>query len=403
MKDCYGRPIRKIPPTHTHFFPNGQNTTKHNANLTTCDIEFKANQEKKHVEGGIFLPDTLVDSSNTMMRVQSGLTFILDHFSGPLFPRRISTASTRNRQKEVDDSDRAMLYFQASLWEDCRIAAFGVGQTNPNLIFIELDARDFVSMKALKTALTKTLKNIKDKLGGFPTVYWSGRGFHVIQPIDCPVNLDEVKEFADLTPYPNNKFLQFAERYLSNGKCDSGNHPAIRSCMLRVPYTLNLKCKEAGIDAEVKIIQKWDGYRPDYILLRGSFYAYLVGERERELSRYQDAAKNYASGVDYGPISWIEKLLQTPTDDFRKRSRDVILVPYLVVRRGMTDVEHIHNIVMQWADKCGELYRLEPTRHEYSNRVRSRIYEVIRDRIPYMSLERLKEKNPGLYEKLTSR
>jgi hypothetical protein len=78
----------------------------------------------------------------------------------------------------------------------------------------------------------------------------------------------------------------------------------------------------------------------------------------------------------------------------------LILVPYLVVRRGMTDVDQIYNIVMQWAEKCGELYTLEPSRHEYEKKVRSRVYEVMRDRIPYMSLERLKERNLGLYEKL---
>ena len=162
-------------------------------------------------------------------------------------------------------------------------------------------------MRSIKLALTTTLKNIKKKLNGaHPTVLWSGRGIHVIQPIDCPVNLDGVKEFADLTSYPNNKFLQFAEGYLSNGKCDRGNYPAIRSCMLRVPYTRNLKCKEAGIDAEVKIIQKWDGYRPDYTLLRGSFYAYLVGERERERSRYQDALRTMLHVLTTVPLAGLK-------------------------------------------------------------------------------------------------
>ena len=66
----------------------------------------------------------------------------------------------------------------------------------------------------------------------------------------------------------------------------------------------------------------------------------------------------------------------------------------------MTDVDQIHNIVMQWADKCGELYRMEPSRHEYEKKVRSRVYEVMQDRIPHMSLERLKEKNPELYRQL---
>ena len=354
-------------------------------------------QEKKRVCVG--------DFSSCFSVVEEGLEFILGHFSEPLFPRKVSTAATKNKQKPVQDKAHAITYYQGALWEDCRIAAFGIGQTNPDLIFIELDARDFPNMKAFKTALTKTLRNIKEKLGGFPTVYWSGRGYHVIQPINCPVNLDEVKDFVDLTEHPSNKFLQFAERYLSNGKCDDGNYPAVRSCLLRVPGSLNSKCKAVGTDAEVKIIQKWDGYSPDYKLLIGSFQSYLVGEHEKERSRYQDAVaaaatKNYSPGVDYGPIGWIDKLLQTPIDDFRKRSRDLILVPYLVVRRGMTDVDQIQDIVMQWADKCDELYRLEPSRRKYEKEVRSRILEVMQIRIPPMRLERLKEKNSELYEKL---
>jgi hypothetical protein len=86
-------------------------------------------------------------------------------------------------------------------------------------------------------------------------------------------------------------------------------------------------------------------------------------------------------------------VLQTPIEDFRKRSPDLILVPYLVVRRGMTDVEQITQIIMIWADKCAELYKLEPSRREYKKRVMSRVYEVMRDRIPPMRLETLKERN----------
>jgi hypothetical protein len=95
-------------------------------------------------------------------------------------------------------------------------------------------------------------------------------------PIDCPVNLDNVEELVALTDSPNNAFLQLAERYLSGNKKDDGHHSAIKSCMLRVPHSLNSKCKEAGMnDAEVTIIQRWEGYRPDYRVLLGHFYADL--------------------------------------------------------------------------------------------------------------------------------
>jgi hypothetical protein len=131
----------------------------------------------------------------------------------------------------------------------------------------------------------------------------------------------------------------------------------------------------------------------------------LRGRYEEEQSKYRGIVRNYALGQDIGPIGWIEKLLQTPVADFRKRSRDLVLIPYLVVRRGMTDVDQITQIIMKWADKCGELYKLEPSRREYEKEVRSRFYEVMRSNpeIPPMRLERPKEKSPGLYEKIQSR
>jgi hypothetical protein len=62
-----------------------------------------------------------------------------------------------------------------------------------------------------------------------------------------------------------------------------------------------------------------------------------------------------------------------------KHARDLIIIPYLVVCRGITDRNQIYDIVMDWADKCDKLRRLEPSRHGFSVRVRSRIDEVMRD------------------------
>ena len=153
----------------------------------------------------------------------------------------------------------------------------------------------------------------------------------------------------------------------------------------------------------MKIIQEWDGHRPDYRLLLGSFYADLRGKHEKERFKYyyQDnnvAVRNYTPGLDYGPIGWIEKLLQTPIDDYRYHSRNLILVPYLVLRRGITDVNKVTETVMKWADKCAELRRLDPSRREFERETRARFYEVMRDKIWHMSLEKLKEKNPEIYK-----
>lgn len=59
--------------------------------------------------------------SSCFSGVESGLDFILGHFSQPLFPRKIATAATAASgkfQQPVDDKDRAVLYYKAALWED---------------------------------------------------------------------------------------------------------------------------------------------------------------------------------------------------------------------------------------------------------------------------------------------
>nr|MDQ3852746.1 hypothetical protein [Thermoproteota archaeon] len=336
--------------------------------------------------GTVFLPPPTEESISK--KVESGLDFILSHFEEPYFPRKVSTAATNEKQYEVNDKDRTMLFYQTALWEDCRIAAFGIKQENPNLIFIDLDAQDFASMRSFKLALTKTLKNIKKKIGGTPSLLWSGRGYHIIQPIDCPIPLEQIQELAALEPHTSNKFLQFCESYLTAGRRDKGHHPAIKSCQLKIPYTLNSKCKAAGIDPEVKIIQKWNGHRPSYKLLLGSFYADLIAKNQQLYREYQRQKKKQVIILQHPrsdqqdsyschPIAWIEKLFQTYIDDYRKRARDLILVPYLVVRRGITDEEQIENIVMEWADSCAELRRLEPSRYEFVAKVRSRIYSCM--------------------------
>jgi hypothetical protein len=66
----------------------------------------------------------------------------------------------------------------------------------------------------------------------------------------------------------------------------------------------------------------------------------------------------------------------------------------------MTDREEIQDIVMRWADKCAELRRLDPSRRDLSFRFRSRIDEVMKDRIPPMTFEKLKEKNQEVSKKL---
>jgi len=160
-----------------------------------------------------------------MNRVQ-GLDFILSHFEGS-FPRTISTQKTQNRQILVDSKERALQYFEESDYLDCRISAFSEGERyrlEPNLIFVDLDDR---------TAKNEVMALFHKTINGIPTILDTGNGYAVIQPI-------QIKPFLGVTYKTKDSeelaklFLQWSERYLTNYKCDSGNHPSLKSCMIRI-------------------------------------------------------------------------------------------------------------------------------------------------------------------------
>jgi hypothetical protein len=265
---------------------------------------------------------------------------------------------------------------------------------------------DDISFWQTYDLLEKILKHIEKKIGGHPTVLWSGRGYHIIQPIDCPMDLDNIDKFPPLVVDKdvNKAFLQFAAEYLSNNKKDGCNNTSLKSCLLRIPGSLNSKCKEEeGKDPEVKIRQEWDGHRPDFRLLLGSFYSYLVGKRAKELQEREKYQRLEVNNNSSKVINWIERLLQTPLDDYRKYCVDLIMVPYLIVRGGMIDEDQIMSIVMQWADRCDKVEPLRPRYYEFERRVRARIDSVMRDMIPPVSWSRLLEDNPDLAQKLSGR
>ena len=100
------------------------------------------------------------------------------------------------------------------------------------------------------------------------------------------------------------------------------------------------------------------------------------------------------------PDPWIEKLLQTPIEDYCEHPRDLILIPYLVIPRRKTDMGQIQQIVIRWAIKCAELRMMDPSRREFEKRTLIRVYEVLRDRIPHTTLDTLKKKIPELHKQL---
>ena len=193
---------------------------------------------------------------------------------------------------------------------DCRISAFPYWRTSvktdlagiknaivSNLIMIDLDLHSFgYDDDKLACSLKDTLGTIKKLLQGFkPTVLESGNGYHVYLPINAPIVLEDIIEFAGIEQV-STKFLRFTEWYLSSGKSDSAHNRTVslKNCMLRIPGTYNSK---NGV--QVRIINRWETLTkiPDINLLIGSFMAYITGQKLKEKENRRQLERKYCENL----------------------------------------------------------------------------------------------------------
>src|SRR5918995_1136585 len=239
--------------------------------------------------------------TSTSTAVEWGLDYILSYFQEPSWPRTVSTKATEGRQVLVNTREEAIARFKWANFLDCRISAYspnadenpsaitrfqGIKTATPSniIVMIDLDRCNFKTDRVFELALSKTLNNIREKLGSeiTPTVMWSGRGYHIILPLNSNgVILESIKEFEGV----NNislKFLRYAESYLSSNKSDPqhNNTVSFNNCMLRIPGSINSKNSQM-----VKIIQKWNRLKPEINYLLAGFTRYIINEKYIELMR----------------------------------------------------------------------------------------------------------------------
>jgi hypothetical protein len=115
--------------------------------------------------------------------------------------------------------------------------------------------------------------------------------------------LEQETQFAKFDE-PSQDFLKFAAHFLSNDKSDGNNNPAFKSCLLRIPGSYNSK-----YDIQVKIIQRWDGFRPKANPLYYHFYIYLADRKLKELNYMQ---KNKTETHMYSTYDGISDIVKVP-------------------------------------------------------------------------------------------
>jgi Primase X len=355
-------------------------------------------------------------TKTTAAEIENGLDFILLHFNHEkLFPRRIQTGKSEGRQIEVFSKQEVLSYFKESDLLDCKINSFpsyteyhGIQRYPPDLIFIDIDRSTFKDDKSFENALSITLRNIKRKLlnsdggssgngGGFPTVNRSGNGYHIIQPIECPIleQIEQFKKYQD-SFFVSQEFLRFAKNYLSNGKADKNNYPSFKSCQIRIPGSINSKCldnrdKRLSGNIKVKTLQKWNGVRP---YIRREFIEDFRTYLEQKITDQENNNYNQNHYSNNNHIEWIEnKILQTPFKDGRKKIVELILVPYFVLIKKLSN-EEFFQIINEWLQKCDSVRKLD---FDIKDRVNTAIKKTHKKQIGPMRYNTLKENYKDLY------
>ena len=353
-------------------------------------------------------------------KVKEGINFILSHLEKrqQLFPRKISTAFSNNKQFTVYNREQILNECIKADFIDCRINAYPVLDNNnyhsysniqaPNIIFIDLDLDKHLTYHEAKTKLekvkNKSMKMIKEKLGGCqPTILWTGNGYHIYIVIDSrPLEL--IKELSELSNKPSEEFLRYTEKTFSLNKKDSCHNPSFRSSLLRIPSTFNSKNltmdnENNQISSEIKIIQEFDKDNIQSInnrLIR-DFRLWLadIDLKRKKISRYQNKSCEIITMSEMvKKYYWIEKLLQTPLPCFRRYCLYHILVPYLVNIRKLNS-EKSYDILKTWLEKCNTLSKIT---FNTELEIKTRLIAV--KNYDPLSLNKLRTENADLYELL---
>jgi len=122
----------------------------------------------------------------------------------------------------------------------------------------------------------------------------------------------------------------------------------------------------------------------------------------RDLDEQIEAAQNTKKydylvnihGMKKNTITWIDKLLDTPLDDYRKYTIKFILAPYLMNVRGLSRTDAFDAISM-WLNRCDSVCKL---RFDINHKINEAL-DMVGDYLP-QGRGKLKQELTLLYTRL---
>jgi hypothetical protein len=306
----------------------------------------------------------------------------------------VNTGSGKEQRfRLVYSEQEALAWYKAANFLDCRIRAYhstdSTDDTNiaPSILHVDVDREHFNTTEEFEQCAAKTRANFKEILDGQPTQIWTGNGLHFLQP-QFAIILEKVEKFKQ----PSMKFMRFEEQLLTDGKADQNhsNNVSFGNCMLRIPGSLNsnqvrfnekYEIVDIPPEAEVRVVQHWDGYKPPIKPLLPRYYIWLQAADARDIDKQMEAMKyedkKYRRRQAKNTIDWIENLLEIPLEDFRKYIIKFILAPYLMNIRGLSRSDASDTLSM-WLNRCDSICKL---RFDINRKINEAL-DMVRDYLP---------------------
>ncbi len=208
--------------------------------------------------------------------------------------------------------------------------------------------------------------------------------------------LDEFRRYGEDAPI---WFMRYAEQVLTNGKADCNHRTSFKSAMARVSGSRNSKYEDKAA-AQVRIIRRWNGLRakPREEFILSDFLTWLMKQEFEAKERIRRRnAQRFVPSSNSGVINWIEKILQTPIADYRKATIALVLAPYLLKVRKMSN-EQAFNTIMDWSCKCAQISPLRPSQRDFAQKARDSLQRAQSSLYFPMGFSRLVSDYPLMYQ-----
>jgi hypothetical protein len=343
-------------------------------------------------------------------KVIQGIDILLDLFKQagqPLFPRNIATAYKNGSMCPIHSKEDIIDMCRLSRFEDCRLNAYpNVVDSDvmadvipPTILFFDIDRKLFPNNKDFEAVVRATKDKIKEILNVEPTlILWTGGGIHFYQVIRTSpiIRLDvRVLRFCtDLKTESAKEFLRFTEQFFTNEKCDPNHRPTIKTCLLRIPHTLNsgYEIIERGERKDEEVVILTNNVNTDRGIatinenLVREFKYYLSDMKVKQiLKQEEEDRKQKLFVLRYGTshskfslrdnakehYSYVEKLISTPIGENRYFAIWTLIAPYYRKILGLS-YEETEKKLLEWMNKCNEI---QPVKN-MKNKVYSSLYKA---------------------------